>query len=339
MHKKLIALAVTGALAAPLAAQAAVEVYGVAAISVDHIDNGSKSDLYVSSNESRLGFRANEDLGGGLKAIFSAETTIRLDGTSASKVFDRNTYGGLSGGFGTVMLGYVDSPVKTVGRNVDLFAGQLGDSRNLIKQGLSDNRLGNLVAYMTPDMGGFVGTIGYVAPEGGTDTSAYALSGEFKQGPVYAGVAYQSAEGGLVTPGDESESTLRVGASYAMGDAKILALFQTTSDKDGMEGKDLSVWGLGASLKVGSGTAKAQVYNADVDDKATIDNGAMMYAVGYDYMLSKNTTIYGVYASTSNDDQGIYSMYAGGHTNDAPITAPTAGKDTSGFSVGMVFKF
>ena len=70
MHKKLMALAVTGALAAPLAvqAQSTVQIYGVAEIEYGYIDqgNGRPSADYMESTGSYLGFKGTESLGGGL---------------------------------------------------------------------------------------------------------------------------------------------------------------------------------------------------------------------------------------------------------------------------------
>ena len=92
MNKKLVAVAVAGVLAAPLAAQAQtanVTLYGRL-----NIDDGSastassrseparqrverESHIYrVSSNSSRLGVRGTESLGGGLNAIFQIESNV-----------------------------------------------------------------------------------------------------------------------------------------------------------------------------------------------------------------------------------------------------------------------
>ncbi|NIC40012.1 porin, partial [Aquabacterium sp. A08] len=58
---------------------------------------------------SRLGFRGTEDLGGGLKAIFQIETTLKADAPEATTLGDRTAIVGLSGGFGTVKLGRTDT--------------------------------------------------------------------------------------------------------------------------------------------------------------------------------------------------------------------------------------
>ena len=81
MQKKLLTLAVTGALAAPAAALAQVEVYGTIHMSFNHEKFGdsptgvpSVSKFDVASHASNIGVRARENLGGGLSAWAQVET-------------------------------------------------------------------------------------------------------------------------------------------------------------------------------------------------------------------------------------------------------------------------
>ena len=98
MNKKLVALAVAGAFALPLAAEAQtanVTLYGRANIDLEFV-NGCRrathaADVYksanvtnptvvrVSSNSSRFGMRGTESLGGGLNAIFQLESNVNWD--------------------------------------------------------------------------------------------------------------------------------------------------------------------------------------------------------------------------------------------------------------------
>src|SRR4029450_14027717 len=93
MNKKLVAVAVAGVLAAPLAAQAQtanVTLYGrltltMHAVKGDAVDpnlpataSAQNRTIYrVNSNSSRLGVRGSEALGGGLSAIFQIESSIQ----------------------------------------------------------------------------------------------------------------------------------------------------------------------------------------------------------------------------------------------------------------------
>jgi len=84
MNKKLVAVAVAGVLAAPLAAQAQtanVTLYG--RLNVDYelvtgrqADGSNPNVSRLSSNSSRIGVRGTESLGGGLNAIFQIESNV-----------------------------------------------------------------------------------------------------------------------------------------------------------------------------------------------------------------------------------------------------------------------
>ena len=85
MKKSLIALAVAGVVAAPVA-MAEVTIYGQANVSYDVVDNGTStagaagtSTNKVSSNASRIGFKGTEDLGNGTSAIWQIESGANID--------------------------------------------------------------------------------------------------------------------------------------------------------------------------------------------------------------------------------------------------------------------
>src|ERR1700704_712787 len=89
MKKSLLALAVLGAFAGAASAQSSVTVYGSLGLAVTKGNGGtapnnngngtSKAWIEKQSNGSRLGFRGNEDLGGGLSAQFQIEHRFNPD--------------------------------------------------------------------------------------------------------------------------------------------------------------------------------------------------------------------------------------------------------------------
>ena len=131
INKKVMALAVAGALAAPAAAFAQasnVQIYGTFDVSINSINHSgytnftnnasvtgvTKFDVYNQS--SRLGFKGVEDLGNGLKAWFQIENNIAADGrqfNNTAGIGARNTAVGLEGSFGNVLMGNWDSPYKS----------------------------------------------------------------------------------------------------------------------------------------------------------------------------------------------------------------------------------
>jgi predicted porin len=370
MNKKLLTLAIGAALgAAPMiAAQAAVTVYGVAHLSIDSLDNGNtavspagSSILTLSSNSSYIGFKADEDLGDGMKALFGAELQLGLDnngntltGTqtnNGSTLFNRNVFVGLQGGFGTVRLGNYDDIVKQIGRKVDLFySEQIGENRNLTRQGMMDERMANSFNYETPSFGGFTATLNYgmanTTNDAGTTATApvtqYAIGAAYASGPLYIGLAYKNIDySNVTTAGTESPNGIRASVSYTLGDLQMVGLYQTNSNLGGTNGADNDVYGLGLGYTIGGKhRIKGQYYSASASNVAD-DNGASMYAVGYDFMMSKTTVLYVTYAAVTNDTSGTYTIIGAGHANpqDATYTPTAAGNDPSGFSFGMRMAF
>ncbi len=122
MKKSLIALAAMSAVAGTAQAQSSVSVYGILdsgymsteqdTIKFSASDNTnalrskeSKGITSSASSSSRLGFRGTEDLGGGLRAEFVVETGLNATNSTVSTFNNRQTFAGLTGGFGTFRIG------------------------------------------------------------------------------------------------------------------------------------------------------------------------------------------------------------------------------------------
>ncbi|WP_165570864.1 porin [Comamonas thiooxydans] len=91
-------------------AQEVVTIYGLIDASVSYADDVSGSSSHTLDNgawqSSRLGFRGVENLGGGLKAIFTLEAGLNVDtGSTSAAFFGRQSFVGLSGEMGTLTLG------------------------------------------------------------------------------------------------------------------------------------------------------------------------------------------------------------------------------------------
>src|SRR5690349_8220452 len=178
MNKKLMALAVAGALGAPAAALAQVEIYGRANLGVDTYSAtgaaaGSAADFKsrtrVFDQSSRLGFRGHEDLGGGLKAIYQIESGVNIDtgttsgqggqpNTSTGTLATRDSYAGLEGGFGRVQFGrlalwYTNGNVEQMTSNlVNIGTPESSGALSKIKQPLT--RQSNVAMYTSPNFSG-----------------------------------------------------------------------------------------------------------------------------------------------------------------------------------------
>ncbi|MDQ1835198.1 MULTISPECIES: porin [Massilia] len=114
--------------AAPVLAQSNVTVYGTLDAAIDYntnVDAQKHSRVWMPNlgggmMPSRLGFRGTEDLGAGLKAIFTVETGIAIDsGTSGqgNRLFGRQAWVGVRGDWGQV----------TFGRNYNMLFHSMGE--------------------------------------------------------------------------------------------------------------------------------------------------------------------------------------------------------------------
>ncbi|MCC4116334.1 porin [Aromatoleum toluclasticum] len=215
MQKKLIALAIAGLASAPVFAQTNVTVYGVVDVTLENVraKGGDAEDLKnrnrVTSNSSLLGFRGAEDLGNGLKALFQVESGFAADGSSStSGLATRDTFVGLTGGFGTLQLGKLTTIMRTAGAKVDFNPAATGIGFQAatygtiggIKTGV-DERINNSVMYTTPSFSGFNAQLAYTAGENrkssaqnldgkSINAQGYQLAGAYENGPLYVSAGY-----------------------------------------------------------------------------------------------------------------------------------------------------
>ncbi len=346
--KKLIAIAIATAVSAP--ALADTTLYGQFHASYDVL-SGASDISTVSSNISRIGVKGSADLTGGLKAIYQAEWGMDLGGaggnltgnalgTRSSVLSNRNQVVGLAGGFGAVLIGRHDTPLKIVGRKADLFwSSQLGQNRSILNSRSYDLRANNVLAYQSPKMGGFQALAAYITDIAGTDdVTGFSINGMYSAGPLTLGAGYETHnvdDPTATTLGAGDQDAIRLMASYKFGDAKVVGFYQDENNDAVLGGValggasvDASVWGLGASYKVSSaGTVKGQYYERD--NATGLD--ATLLSVGYDHKLGKKTHVYAQYAAAEDTALG-----GNGHGESV---SPDAGGDATGFSLGIRHKF
>jgi len=304
MKKSLIALAVAGAFAAPaFAATSNVDIYGVINMA---IEDTNYSDLSVISNTSRIGFKGTEDLGGGLKAVWQIESALSGNGDamggSNRGLGTRNTFVGLAGGFGTVLMGRHDTPYKLGTASLDIFADTIADY-NLGRLGVDmidatqDWRDSQALAYISPTWSGFHFAVAAVMGNGETNASgldsgktvdATSATAVYMNGPLFASLSYQDV--------DVVDSTFwKLGVGYTFGDAKVGFIYE-----DGNYGNwDRHSWILNGTYNMGAIALKAQYGDVNTDT-----GDGKNWSLGADYNLSKRTTAYFVYSKSDIDGVG-----------------------------------
>lgn len=338
----LVAAAVVTAMAVPAMA-ADVSIYGRAHLSLDSLDNGDDSGTNVSSNSSRLGFKASTKLDGGLEAFVQIEQNIRFD-EGAGNWASRDSFVGIKGDFGQVRLGQFDTPLKAVRGKVDMFGDRIGDIRNLTRTSTSgdananignvfDERYKNGVHYRSPKMNNFTFDLHYT-PHNNTGATvdnvqeSYSMSVAYEVKGFYAALAYETFEG----QNDFDPSAVRAGVYYDITDAfRLAGMYQNASD---VPGGDRNVYGLGASYNLGDYTLRGQYYVAGDND--TDNSGANMFVIGADRKFGKDLLMYVAYGITSNDDEAAFRVSAGGR--DTQLST-IRGEDATGLSFGIQYSF
>src|SRR5688572_10043818 len=117
MQKKLISVAVAGALFAPalaLGQTSTVQIYGRLTYEFGFAEQVGRpdSDFASSPGGSAIGFKGEEKLGGNLSAWFQCETSADTLGNDQIGLCSRNSAVGFKGGFGNVYFGRWDTPFK-----------------------------------------------------------------------------------------------------------------------------------------------------------------------------------------------------------------------------------
>lgn len=353
MQKKLIALAVASVLAAPLAAQAGVEVYGQARMSLDFNNNNSSvvgdedSAISLASNRSRLGFRGDEDLGGGLRGMWQFEQGVALD-TGNWNDARRDSFIGLGGTFGSVLAGNLSTPYRASTRALDPFSNTRGDHNAIIGSlngfaGWNDeNRVSNAIAYVSPDNHtGFRASLAYIMPSAaGTDDNlpmttlesdedGYSLSATFTQAAFLITAGYESWNS-LGTARNDVEAW-KIGGSFGFMDATTLGFIWESLDMGGTTATDgdRDAWTVSLKHKMGDVGLMAAYAMADETGGVT-DTGADHFSIGASYAMSKTTEAYALYSMVSNDAKGRYSLDG--------VNGIT-GQDVSSFSLGINHTF
>ena len=221
MNKKLMAVAVAGALTAPGLAVAqvgrspGVTLYGRldTAVMIEKFSSPSaaisdvkKNDIFSPGNA--LGFRGREDLGGGTAAWFQLETGVWPDGrldsaaTSGQHFGGRNSAVGFSSAGGDVLFGIWDSPYKVAYGTANLVtSGGFASSGIIMGNGDTTGALPNALCQTT--LSNSTGSIGLTAPaEASCTTEATAGTTQWSRrnnnsiqywSPVFSGVQFKLA--------------------------------------------------------------------------------------------------------------------------------------------------
>lgn len=355
--KKLALSALALAAAGAVQAQSSVTIYGVADAFLQVADGDETLTRLQSGglNGSRLGLRGVEDLGGGLRALFTLEHGINLDDGSVgqSGVFwGRQAFVGLgSSTAGQLTLGRQYSSLYSASVDFSAFTnGSYGASTAVIggfggyepvrgggsSGGFSGGpaRVNNSIKYETPSFSGLrVGALwGFGENTAGVNkTRVGDIWARYTAGPLDAMISYVD---------DKNESALKartttLAAAYSFGNARVMGGYLHFNDGTAANADGKGAW-LGGDYRFGSHLVRAQYV---LSNPKGGNNDTQALGVGYQYDFSKRTALYTSLTQFRNDDNVAGSTRTRWH-GSVPSGLTTADdNDITEFVVGVRHSF
>jgi predicted porin len=261
------------------------------------LDNGNLQRSFI-------GIRGSEDLGGGLRAVFRVESYLRVDtgesGRSAGDAFwAREASVGLSGSFGTTVLGRTPTPLWLATTSFNPFGESVGFSPAVRQYFggtmLGDSRWNNSISYTNnardPLRVVFSANSDETTP-GGSNGHNLGLSVAYITGPFAATVVAERVSNSAepLPPGFDRQTVLHAAATY---DFQFLRVYGQIGriKTEATEDSRTTSYQLGAAVPFGTSLILAAYGRQHVSapTKATTNQIA---SLAYDYFLSKSTDIY-----------------------------------------------
>ncbi len=266
MKKTLIALALTAASSAAFA-QSNVTIYGI-------VDTGyvkkTGFDAQMDENlNNRIGFKAIEDLGGGLKATMNLEKRFHLnDGTNNASKHNRDWEGAANVGiksdcWGSAVLGRVaEIPTEAI-RRFDPFDQQGVGA--MIASTQRSEAIDNTIRYDTPSWNGLTGHASY-SLGGNMNSKSRSYTDDFQSmlddsgkslgydndgyavGLDYTYGGWDFTANYSVLADSNRSSVWNAGASYSWDTVKVSLVYQMTRDKGAKNGH-YSDWAKGSTYR------------------------------------------------------------------------------------------
>jgi predicted porin len=342
--------------------------------------NGTSQALADGSSQFHI--KGIEDLGGGLKAEFQIDTRFRFDdnggagalptGAVASQVATGNTWLGLTGGFGTIRAGKMDthyclgadehgSRATSLAASSCSLLGYVGGGANSIANA---SRSTNMFRYISPVMSGLTLQANYstswAGTEGGLNVglpnvagndgkgNAMNLRADYANGPLTAGLSYWNAKGedqqATVARTGQRANTIAVG--YNLGVAKIgltydvSAVRAAAANVAAFTDTKRTAYSIPVVVPMGAGAVLftyTSAGNSKTAGTTNVDTSATMVSVGYDHSLSKRTSLGVSYAKVDNKANAAYNPFV--YSALTGSGAVGAGQDTAQLYLGLRHTF
>ncbi|MBP0591510.1 porin [Paraburkholderia sp. LEh10] len=351
------------------AAQSSVTLYGVADVFVQYLRNGSQhtfSERSGGSSGSNFGLKGSEDLGGGLKAVFTLENGYNIANggffVDSSAMFYRQAWVGLNHEkYGSLTFGrqyqptfwavYPSDPFRGNEVLSPLSAAASTVDRNTIATQAASGRSSNSIVYQSAVMAGvkLYAMYGFSAtttqPVPTSTGNILDLAVTYSGAGLFAAAAYQKVHAGTETlPSLPTAlnllSTERfTGAlAYRIGIVNLQANYTYNRSTDAPAGSLAARLNAAHSYSIAEVGATIQATSADTFEIAGIQRKArgvhdntLGIEVGADHNLSKRTTLYARAGYMKNN--GVATMSWPGITASGPNASQTL------VALGMAHRF
>ena len=337
MTKKLLPAMIGVALAGGMSAAAAdVSVFGHIDTAIVNYDDATSTgpgsdDTNLVCTTCSIGFKGSEDLGNGLKAIFSLDfqydTTVRNDGDGSSGDGDNNNSGlvdrdqwvGLAGGFGKVRIGTISTVYKSHGAMIDPLYRTALQGRSYHLQSDFHNGAGeelegratNTIRWDSADFNGFKLGAHYTLDSNENDTptpednNPFGIGGSYENGGILVFADYISNDGSAAqrVPGsnDGEINAWKVGGKYTMGDIAVMGQYED-GEFDTGAGEEATNWHVAGSYTMGNNMLYAAYGNYTEETNAGDIEDTDSWTIALMHSMSKRTKAYVGYNNQEDDD-------------------------------------
>jgi predicted porin len=345
MKKSLIALAVAGAMTAPVVAQADATLYGNVEVEAIFAED---ADADVQVDDARIGVKGSDETYiDGVSSIYQIELEFNPEDTidDGDKTTVRLAYAGLTGGFGTALAGRIANPVDAT-ESLDMYSESVSTDYYF----KNPDRLGNSIAYVSPTFSG-LSVYAAIVMEGASgstrslkdgnattglngnpyddgdreDLDGYLVGADFEMAGFTANLGYWEFDGeGDVLYGpeglmDDDMSMWSLSLGYTWNALSFLLNYQETENylngayadnlKYGVA--DTTTWALGAEYALGNTTLGITYMDYEEEEvnctaACGSDIEADEWGVYVSHALSKKASLKAQYSSADSDDT-LYS--------------------------------
>lgn len=331
MKQKLIATAVAGAVAIPATALADLTITGLLSPSVNYVsefDRDDESDrLTFADNQSSIGFKWSEDLGGGNKFIGFIDLAVPIglvdaNGNQKTDITARDIYAGFEGGWGRFVGGDTSTSWKSSYAAIDPLYRTSAQGRGGINQvsalssgsgttqvganSITRGRADRMLRYDTPNFAGLKGvawvSLEQLAAEEASDVlddSAFGAGLHYTQGPLFAAVDYYQDD---TIENDDDDNAFAVTGKYTFGPLAVWGRFEFDNGAVSVAQQ------LGGTTDFVLNAAGNRVTRAGV---GSTSDAHIVYA-GASYELTGNNVVYATYGhrfeSTTELDPAIFGV-------------------------------